>query len=264
MLNSVDRVVEDPAITVARTFEDFHGLQVSLKPYTYREVHGPQRDSVQSGSRIEFSVRFDENVTLLHQARLSVAIRRVRSNVATAAAGGGQTPTSSFSSGTTNFVNLGPFGSSYIGDHVHPQGGNTLPHTPYGSSHYHWMDTGSITGGAGGHSHQFSLGDHGHGMPAHNHSVTVNNHTHSLVYGIFEGPAPSTPGVELHINGGNYTVPLAGPWHTDFEVDITEHLQDADGQPLRQENVLWFYANELVDLEIAVRSLVTATSLIPL
>ena len=58
-------------------------------------------------------------------------------------------------------------------------------------------------------------------------------------------------------------MPLGGPWQEDFEVDITQHLQDADGQPLRQENLLWFYANELVDLEVTVRSLVTATSLIP-
>ncbi|MDA1010868.1 MAG: hypothetical protein O2888_05275 [Chloroflexi bacterium] len=263
-LNSVDRVVEDPAITVARTFEDFHGLQVALKPYTYREVHGPQRDSVQSGSRIEFSVRFDENVTLLHQARLSVAIRRVRSNAASAAAGGGQTPTSSGSGSlTSDLGGFGSGGSSWDGGHTHILAGFTgwVGYGSIGADHGHtqngWADT------AGGHSHSFSYNPHSHTVASHSHLVPIANHTHSLVYGLFEGPAPSTPGVELHINGGNYTVPLGGPWNADFELDITQHLQDADGQPLRQENVLWFYANELVDLEIAVRSLVTATSLIP-
>lgn len=58
-------------------------------------------------------------------------------------------------------------------------------------------------------------------------------------------------------------MPLGRPWHEDFEVDITEYLQDPDGQPLRQRNVPWFYANELADLEVTLRSLVTATSLIP-
>ena len=249
-LNTVDRAADDAAVTIARTFEDFYGLQVALKPYTYREVHGPRRDSVQSGFRIEYPVAFDSNVALLHQARLSVSIRPVRSNAASAAAGGAQTL-----GGTTFLANLGPFGSSATGGHSHTLGGFTG--LSGGTLHYHDLG-GGYTAWVGDHAHQFSLGDHGHGF-----TVSIGNHTHSLVYGIFDGPNPSTPGIELHINGGNYTVPLGGPWHTDFEVDITEHLQDADGQPLRQENVLWFYSNELVDLEITVRSLVTATSLIP-
>ncbi len=263
-LNTVDRSVEDATLAVARSFEDFYGLQVAMKPYTYREVHGPQRDSVQSGSRIEFSVRFDENVALLHQARLSVSVRRVRSNAASAAAGGGQTPTSSGSGNlTSDLGGFGSGGSSWDGAHSHTVAGYTgwVGYGSYGGDHGHtqggWADT------AGGHSHSFSYNPHQHTVASHAHLVPISEHVHSLVYGIFEGPAPSTPGVELHINGGNYTVPLGGPWNIDFELDITQHLQDADGQPLRQENVLWFYANELVDLEVTVRSLVTATSLVP-
>lgn len=118
-------------------------------------------------------------------------------------------------------------------------------------------------------SHTHTVGDHTHSISAHTHTIngstssTVTNHTHSMTYGIYEGPAASTPGFHLIINSTDVTVDLGGPWNSDFEVDITPYLTDANGLLLRQKNNVEISTGQLCDLEVTVRSLMSAMAVVP-
>jgi hypothetical protein len=131
----------------------------------------------------------------------------------------------------------------------------------------------SATTSSAGAAHAHTVADHTHAVTgttssadtAHTHSLTIPSHTHALVFGIYEGAAPTAAAnVTVTINGVDRTAALGGPFDGDFlGKDVTTYLQDAQGQPLRQRNTIVFTAGELLDLEIVCKSLVTATSLVP-
>ena len=367
---TVDRQEEDEASRLAEVFEEMHTLQVSLRPYTYREIHGPERRSVDATHSVTFIIDYDANVSYLHQALLSVAVKPVRTNATGAASGGGSLATSgggsshshtisgqsaSAGGGQTSSaeaahthsvsgqsasaagthrhqmfaaVGSGPTAYSAVPDvastqlesatHYHNGTGAGFPnvgsHSHSLNNHRHlvinyqvagknstgsanvsfWMilpdgqafnpvytyeaaadHTHTVTGAtsSSGTSHAHTVADHTHAVTgttssaetAHTHSVTLPSHTHSLVFGIYEGAGPTaSANVTVTINGVDRTAALGGPFDGDFlGKDITQYLQDAQGHPLRQRNTVVFTAGELLDLEIVCKSLVTATSLIP-
>jgi len=367
---TVDRHEEDATAKLAEVVEGMHALEVSLRPYTYREIHGPERRTVDPTHSVTFVVDYDANVAYLHQAKLSVAVKPVRTNatgassgggsVATsgggsshshsvsgqsASAGGGQTSsaesthTHAVSGQTANAagahrhqmfaaVGSGPAATSSVPDvastqsesatHYHNGSGAGFPnvgsHSHSLNSHRHtvtnyqvagknstgsanvsfWMilpdgqafspvytyeaaidhshAVSATTSGAGA-SHAHTVADHKHAVSgttssaetSHTHSVTLPSHAHALVFGIYEGAGPTaSANVTVTINGVDRTAALGGPFDGDFLAkDITAYLQDAQGHPLRQRNTVVFTAGELLDLEIVCKSLVTATSLVP-
>jgi len=119
------------------------------------------------------------------------------------------------------------------------------------------------------HTHSFSGGTndsesaHTHTVSSHTHTTPA--HTHALEFGIFEGSGPSSPGITVTINGVSRTVALGGPFNSDFlEKDITAYLIDSQGQPLTGRNTITFTSSELLDLEAIVKTLQTATSVVPI
>ncbi|MGE5595194.1 MAG: hypothetical protein ACM3S1_04055 [Hyphomicrobiales bacterium] len=367
---TVDRQEEDEASRLAEVFEEMHALQVSLRPYTYREIHGPERRSVDATHSVTFVVDYDANVSFLHQALLSVAVKPVRTNATGAASGGGSVATSgggsahshtisgqsaSAGGGQTSSaeaahthsisgqsasaagthrhlmfaaVGSGPAAYSAVPDvastqlesatHYHNGTGSGFPnvgsHSHSLNNHRHhvnnyavagknatgsanvsfWMilpdgqafnpvytyeaaadHTHAVTGttSSSGTSHAHTVADHTHAVSgatssadtSHTHSVTVPAHSHALVFGIYEGAGPTpAANIRVTINGTDRTAALGGPFTADFlGKDVTAYLQDAQGHPLRQRNTIVFTAAELLDLEIVCKSLVTATSLVP-
>jgi hypothetical protein len=100
-------------------------------------------------------------------------------------------------------------------------------------------------------------------LAALTHTVTLTDHTHTLSYGVYEQTASATPGVSISINGVDRTAALGGPWNTDQNIDITTYLLDTAGQqPLRQQHVILLSvaAGKLIDLDVTLRSMVTANS----
>lgn len=148
----------------------------------------------------------------------------------------------------------------------------TDPHTRDASiDHTHTVSIGTHqhTVSIGTHTHTVTIGTHQHTVtiPGHSHQVTIAAHNHSLQYGIYDDPsAPGGDVLNLEINGVDATTDLGGPWplNTIHTVDVSSYLVDIDGQPLRQNNTFEFgISSGLADVEATLRSLVTATSLIP-
>lgn len=112
------------------------------------------------------------------------------------------------------------------------------------------------------HTHSVTLSDHTHNVtiPDHTHNLTLADHTHAIVYGVFEAAAPSNPRVNIIINGVNRTAALGGGtgWNTGQLLDITQYLTEADLQPIRQVHTIQLQVQELCDLEVVLRSTVTA------
>lgn len=125
-----------------------------------------------------------------------------------------------------------------------------------------------------GHTHDVTIGGHTHTVTisAHTHDVTIPSHTHSLTYGIFDASAPVNPAITITINGTDRTAAITtakgdgGAWRnvvgSAVEVDLSAWL-GSNGQPLRADNTIVIGASVLCDVEAKLRSLVTATSLIP-
>jgi hypothetical protein len=93
-VSTVDRQPEDAGAKVVAALADLQALKVTVRPFTYREIHGPERRSVDPTHSVTFVVDYDANVTYLHQALLSVAVKPVRTNASGAASGGGSVATS--------------------------------------------------------------------------------------------------------------------------------------------------------------------------
>ncbi len=247
----------DPDEALARVFEDVRAMEVAPRPYTFVEPHGPSRESIASGFPVTFPIVFDSKVTYLHQATLRVTLKPVRSNVSVAAESSDPSPPPGE-----------PVGSPWVT--TSSSAGSATTDANGGHDHA-FVDGNTLVGGGTLHSHDLSTvdmaaeGDHTHGVTlgTHNHEYELPTHDHDLTYGIYDGPSPSTPGITVTINGTSRTVALGGPWNADFTVDITQYLQDADGHPLRQANTVVFTSSELIDLEVSCRSLVTATSIVP-
>ena len=347
-VNSLDRYQDDPANRIAEAFQAMHALQVSLRNYTYHEVHLLQRTSVESGKPATLTVKWDGNVALVHQAKLTFRVSALRSNVSVAAAGGAATSSSggaqTSSAGSSHTHSISGSTSSAGSSHTHSVSGGTAsasagvysadwvqgplsasPQTGPGTSHNHASATTDSGGGGGGaHAHTVSggsgseashthliannlggyltsaalslaLGSHTHSLTgitnaaesshthtisgstsgaegSHTHTVsahthTVGDHTHALTYGIYEASSPSTPSINITINGTNRTVALGGAWNTvgsEVTVDITAYLQNgATELPLQQSNTIVISSAVLADVEAVLRSRVTASSLVP-
>lgn len=140
-VSTVDRHEEDETSQLAQVFEGMHALQVSLRPYTYREIHGPERRSVDPTHSVTFVVDYDANVSYLHQALLSVAVKPVRTNATGAASGGGSVATSGGGSSHSHTVS---------GQSASAGGGQT---SSAESAHTHSV-SGQTANAAGSHRHQ--------------------------------------------------------------------------------------------------------------
>lgn len=308
-LATVDRHAEGAGDRIAQAIEDIWAIQTAMKPFTYREIHGPYRESVNASNDARITVDFDDTVTYLHRAELRLVKRRVKSNVSTMSSGGGQTSSSTATSansgggqtsggGTSHshgisaqiaqadgahwhsiaqynptsswsdpaymqqlIFNTSPTGSPSYGVYVGRNGTEAVSGslvTQENTTHTHNI-TATSTVSEGSHTHSVSA--HTHTINAHSHTVT--DHTHALTYGIYEGPAASAPQFEITINGTDRTAALGGPWDDDVVLDITPYLTDANGHVLRQANTILISSAQLCDVELTVKSLVTALSLVP-
>ena len=308
-LATVDRHAEGAGDRIVQAIEDLWALKTAMKPYSYREIHGPTRQSVDATHDAEIPVDYDDTVTYLHRAELRITKHRVRSNVSTTSAGGGQTSSATAttatsgggqtsSGGTAHTHSIAAQTTSYTGEHSHQIGqynatsswtdpaymqqlvfttsmGGALNYGVYVGRNGTEGSTGTLwTAGYTNHSHDIAAttsvaeSSHTHTISAHTHSInahshTVSDHTHALSYGIYEGPTASTPAFTISINGTDRTAALGGPWNGDTVLDITPYLVDADGHVLRQRNSVVIGATQLCDVELVVKSWVTALSLIP-
>jgi len=295
-LTDTSRVVRDSDL-LAEIVNRIWALAVAQKTVPVREIHGPFRQTIDLGKPAVMIVDWDENVRFLHQAKLVIVCRRIRSNATTAAsgggatvtsqAGGGQAVTSAGGSGTTNATATG-------GSHVHTVGqtqnltswsdpgwreqlvfANSSAGTGYGVMV--GRDNTSPTNAevymtqSGSHTHDVTLvlSNHTHSvsLPNHSHNVTLPNHTHGLVYGIFEGSYPTGKAVRVLVNGTDVTSALGGPWdpaeNTPLVLDITQWLQETDGRPKQQRNRVEIQADKLFDVEMVVKSLTAIATVVP-
>lgn len=293
-LATQDQVTPGPADAIVKAIDSLWAIQTAMRPYTYREIHGPSVESVASGQSATLPVTFDDNVSLLHKAVLTVRKRQVKSNVTGAAAGGGQTTSggggATSSGGSSHSHTITGKTTSSSGSHSHLVG-DFYPTTTWSTPAYMQQITmkDEATGLAYGfyvgrngteagsgkfesylttpHTHDVdgqtssSESSHTHTVPSHTH--TVSDHTHPMTYGIYLGPAASTPAFTITINGVDRTAALGGPWNGDISVDITPYLVDANGHVLRQNNSIVIGSSQLCDVEMTVRSLVSASSVVP-
>jgi hypothetical protein len=333
-LNSTDALVEGDTDFIANAINGIKTIQLSNKPYTYREIHGPQRQAVDSSNSLLFKFNFDDDVAYLHRAKLEIRIRGLRANASGAASGGGDTVSSSSGGGSSPTTSSGGGStptSSSGGSHTHAvsaestgngigvigtmraaKGGDGGDTTGAGSSHAHathahienlagsyvqnattdfssvgsesththplteyvnamisydhWHDiSGQAALASTDHTHSVTIAAHTHSVtvPSHSHNVTIDSHTHAVTFGITQQTTPASMSVNVSINGTNRTVALGGPWNSDALLDVTEYLVDGDGKLLRQDHEFLFSVAQLGDLEVSLRSLVTALSLAP-
>lgn len=309
-LATVDRHAEGAGDRIAQAIEDIWAIRTAMRPYTYREIHGPYRESVDATHDATITVDYDDTVTYLHRAELRLVKRRVKSNVSTMAAGGGQTASATATSANSGGGQTSGGGTSHshgisaavtsddIGEHYHQiaqanptsawadpgylqqmvfasSAGGALNYGIYGGRNGTEGSTQTLwTSGFTFHQHNItatstvSEGSHTHSVAPHTHTInahahTVVDHTHALTYGIYEGPSASAPQFGLTINGTDRTAALGGPWDTDVVLDITPYLVDVDGHVLRQANSVVVSSAQLCDVELTVKSWVTALSLIP-
>ena len=119
---------------------------------------------------------------------------------------------------------------------------------------------------------------HQHQVPGHSHTVTgttssshaghthqIPAHTHGLEYGIFEGSLPPTNQrqVRIIINGTDRTAELGGPFSSNQTLDVTQWLVDSRGVVRQQRNTIQIQAGGLMDIEVTLLAMVTATQLVP-
>ena len=293
-LATVDRRQPGPGDAIVKAIDDLWAIKTAMRPYTYREIHGPSVESVASGQPATLPVTFDDNVSLLHKAVLTVRKRRVKSNVTGAAAGGGQTTSSgggaTSSGGSSHSHTIALKTTTSSGGHSHLVGDFyptttwsdpaymqqiTMKNEATGMAYGFYVGRNGTEAGSGKfesflttpHTHDVdgqtssSESSHTHTVPSHSHSV--GDHTHPMSYGIYLGPAAGSPAFTITINGTDRTAALGGPWNGDISVDITPYLVDANGHVLRQVNSVVIGAAQLCDVEMTVRSLVSATSIVP-
>lgn len=136
-LTNSSRVVRDDDL-LADVVERIWAVAVAQKTVPVREIHGPFRQTIDNGKPVRMVVDWDENVRWLHQAKLVLICRRIRSNASVAAAGGGQTS----SAGS-------PHTHSISGQSAQAGGGQT---SSSGSPHSHSV-SGQTAQESGGHFH---------------------------------------------------------------------------------------------------------------
>ncbi|MDQ3539958.1 MAG: hypothetical protein M3440_04660 [Chloroflexota bacterium] len=212
-LSTTDRHLAGAGDAIAGAIEDIWAIKTAMKPYTYREIHGPYVESIAAGSNARFLVDFDDSVTYLHQAKLRVRKRRVKSNVSgasdgggqTSSAGGGQTTTSGGGQTTTagggqtttagggqTTTAGGGQTSSDDGNHSHSISSST---SSSGGGQTTTSGGGQTSSSGGSHSHSISSttsssggGQTSSSGSSHSHSIASNNtlsqgaHRHSFGY----------------------------------------------------------------------------------
>ena len=184
-VNSIDRYQDDPATRIAEAFQSMHALQVSLRNYTYHEVHILNRTSIESGKNATLTVKWDANISLVHQAKLTFKVQALRSNVSVAASGGGSTS----SGGTSHTHSVSGTTSSGGSSHSHginattsgtPQSGtisaNFLLGTMSGTPKTAGPDVSSTQDVSQGHTHTETGGTTSNQNQGHTHSL--NSHAH--------------------------------------------------------------------------------------
>jgi hypothetical protein len=149
--------------------------------------------------------------------------------------------------------------------HTHAQNYGTVDAlTSFSITHAHTVSVAAHTHTVADHTHSVTIAAHNHTVTvaAHTHTVTIADHNHSvtMTYGIYEGPAPSTPGITITINGTDVTTALGGPWNAGATVDVTSYLREHTLQPLYQANTIVFGSSELLDIEFEARSLCATAS----
>lgn len=218
-LTDTARVVRDDDL-LADVINRLWAQSVAQKVVPAPEIHGPFRQSADSSNPLRLVVDWDLNVRFLHRAILVIVCRKVRSNVQTAASGGGTTQTTSSGGGTTQTTSSGggttqtsAGGSGSItvtatgGAHTHTLGTTqnmqawaTPPYmeqvvwanSSAGTNYGVYVGRGNTTPTNaqlygtqdGGHTHDISafLQNHTHSVtiPNHQHSVTIPDHQHSV------------------------------------------------------------------------------------
>ncbi len=139
-------VTEDYAVkrgeeVLSDVVEKIWALAVAQKHITFVQQFGPLRQSINTNYPVIMRVVFDNNVRFLHQVKIRWVCRPLRSNVATAAAGGGQTS----SAGT-------PHSHSISATTTQSGGGGT---SSAGSPHSHSVTvSGQTADHSGAHSHK--------------------------------------------------------------------------------------------------------------
>ena len=93
-----------------------------------------------------------------------------------------------------------------------------IPHS-HGMKHTHSVSIPS-------HSHGFTVNPHSHSfnIPSHSHTVDIPGHSHDIVPGIYRSGYPTE--MTLFVNGVQKEVVS----ETNYELDITEWLANADGE----------------------------------
>lgn len=230
---TVDRLTEDDAQKQAQAFSDLFALQVALKHYTSHEVHILQRSSIDASNTTTLTVKWDANVSLIHQAKLTFKILPVRSNVSTVADGGGTSPTTSSGGSSSPTSSSGGATTSSAGDsHTHSWTGNTtggaggtidVVISLSTANHNHSSATTDSTASANpdpGHSHVVSGGtgntDVGVTMASNPNKPLGSGHTHG-----FSGVTVGSEATHTHTIGNHtHTVTISAHTHT---VTLADH-----------------------------------------
>ena len=204
-------------------------------------LHGPYRNSVDGTHSMTFIVDYDDNIAYLYSAKLKLRLSAVRSNVsATASAASGSHGHKMFNSVSASVLTdtTTKISGTTVADHTHGVNGafNQYAAASGNNAYFFTTDYSDLT------TYE---------------TAATHTHTMTMTYGIYEGSAPSTPGITLAINGTDRTTALGGAWDADATLDITDYLRDGAKVPRRQDNTIVLTSTELIDLEVICRSLVT-------
>ena len=117
-----------------------------------------------------------------------------------------------------------------------------------GISHSHGMKhTHSVS--IPSHSHAFTVNSHSHSfnIPSHSHTVKIPGHSHDIVPGIYRSGYPTE--MTLFVNGVQKDVVS----ETNYELDITEWLANADGEINRGSwQTLSVKPNDLAHISVTI------------
>lgn len=298
-LSTVDRWLMDDAEVMIGAIESLAAFKTAIKMYTMSVFHGTIRESIQNvGSPgpfwTDYSIKYDNNVSLVLKCKLDIKLKPLKSNVSTAGAatdhshtvsggtassGGSSTPTS----GSSDSNNFGVPNASHT--HMYAQWDTGIP-IAYAGVKIHRDNTGNAlvtldgttdtdlytfptgawaTGNVAdsGHQHTVSIGSHTHSVTG-SAANAGGAHSHNLTYGIFQQAIPSNPDVQVFINGIDRTSALGGPWDADIAgLDITSYLVDSVGQPLRADNTVQVRAASATAFDVIIQasSMLTASAL---
>lgn len=299
ILASVARWLLDDAQVIIGALETLDVFRTGMKFYTMNVPHGPERESIDSTHNFDLSILYDNNVSRMLKCTLQFKCKVLRSNVktvsseashthtisgTTSGSGGSSTPTSTPAAGANYQVPAATHKHVFVtltGNAVAPGFG------PLSFADDAGKEFGAyVTAGANVAGQVFSTGATGTWATgnvsdvSHTHTVTISSHTHSvsgstssagtshnhtLTYGIFDDSAPANYSTSVYINGIDRTAALGGPWNTTATVslDVSAYLVDANGHPLRQDNIVQFRTASAAAYDIVAQalSMITASAI---